>query len=156
NFEPNEARRLLQSFAGPLRAGDSILLGWDRVKEASLLVPAYRDAAGVTAKFIGNLLLRLRRELDAEVDPDAFVLDTRWQPERERIRISLRSRRDQQIRIGERSFEFPEGRELFVEHSHKYSETSMARLCREAKLELEHTWTDEDRLFSLSLLRVRS
>ena len=155
NFEPAEAERLLRSFAGPLRAGDLVLLGWDRVKDERILVPAYADASGTTQAFIRNLLHRLRRELDAVVNPDAFALDTRWQPERERIRISLRSVRDQAITLAGRRFDFPSGRELFVEHSHKYSETSMARLCRAAGLELAKTWTDDDRLFSLSLLKVR-
>ena len=49
-----------------LDPGDCLLLGVDLVKEQSVLQAAYDDAAGVTAAFNRNVLVRLNRELDAD------------------------------------------------------------------------------------------
>ena len=152
NFEPREATRLLRSFAAPLRAGDFVLLGWDRFKEGEVLLPAYDDPAGVTAEFIGNLLHRIKRDLGAELDPEGFELWTRWQPEQERIRISLRSRGEQRIEVDGHRFDFSPDEELFVEHSHKYRDETMQEIVGAAGLRLVQDWTDSRGWFSLSLL----
>ncbi len=152
NFEPAQAQRLLASFAAPLRPQDFVLLGWDRIKSPDVLVPAYADARGVTEAFIRNLLVRVRDELGANVDPEAFALDTRWQPEHERIRISLRPREAQTIQIGDRRFDFEAGEELFVEHSHKYSDARMRGIAEAAGLRELRTWHDPRGWFALSLL----
>jgi uncharacterized SAM-dependent methyltransferase len=39
------------------------------------LIPAYDDAAGVTAAFNKNILVRINRELGADIPVDAF---RRW------------------------------------------------------------------------------
>ena len=55
-----------------LDPGDSLLLGVDLVKDESTLLAAYDDAAGVTAAFNRNMLVRLNRELGADFDLDAI------------------------------------------------------------------------------------
>lgn len=156
NFERAEAQALLASFAAPLRPQDYVLVGWDRLKDAETLVPAYDDAQGVTAAFITNLLVRMQDELGAQLDPSAFALDTQWQAEEERIRISLRPRSAQSIQLGGREFFLEANEELFVEHSHKYSDTTMGQIAAGAGLENVRTWTDDKRWFALSLFRPKS
>jgi dimethylhistidine N-methyltransferase len=154
NFEPAEAKRLLASFRTPLAPDDLVLMGWDCVKPESVLVPAYADSAGVTEAFIRNLLVRVRDELGAKVEPMHFELLTQWQPDRERIRISLRATRDTSIAFNEVRRDFTAGECIFVEHSHKYSDLSMSVLVRDAGLHLERSWTDPKGWFALSILRV--
>ena len=48
------------------------LIGLDLRKSPDILIPAYDDAAGVTAAFNLNLLKRINRELDADFDLGAF------------------------------------------------------------------------------------
>ena len=72
NFEPEEAERLLASVRATLDPGDCLLLGVDLVKQESVLLAAYDDAAGVTAAFNRNLLVRLNRELDADFNLGGF------------------------------------------------------------------------------------
>ena len=59
-----------------------LLLGTDLVKDPAVLVPAYDDAAGVTAEFNRNVLRVLNRELDADFDSDAFEHVAMWDAER--------------------------------------------------------------------------
>src|SRR3954471_20482449 len=63
NFEPEEARQLLQRMRGHMQPGDYLLLGTDLAKDTSVLPPAYNDAQGVTARFNKNVLARINREL---------------------------------------------------------------------------------------------
>ena len=117
-------------------------------------MPAYDDASGVTAAFITNLLRRMQRELGAILDLEGFELWTRWQPEHERVRIGLRSLREQTIEVCGRVFAFVPDEELFVEHSHKYRDETMERIVSDAGATVERTWTDPRGWFALSLLRV--
>ena len=67
------ARRVpARSLRAGLSPGDHFLLGADLVKSADLLVPAYDDAAGVTAAFNLNVLDVLNHRLAADFDRAAF------------------------------------------------------------------------------------
>ncbi|MBI1193139.1 MAG: L-histidine N(alpha)-methyltransferase, partial [Bacteroidetes bacterium] len=56
NLVDVEARRFLSQLSELLHTGDSVLLGLDLVKPASVVLPAYSDAAGITRAFNLNLL----------------------------------------------------------------------------------------------------
>ena len=72
NFELMQAGAVLHSVRNSLREGDALLLGTDLVKSESVLVPAYDDAQGVTARFNKNMLARINRELGGDFDLNAF------------------------------------------------------------------------------------
>jgi len=76
NFEPDEAVRILRRIRRTLRPGDALLLGADYAKSTKILLPAYDDSQGVTARFNKNILARLNRELDADFDVDLFRCGT--------------------------------------------------------------------------------
>jgi hypothetical protein len=67
-----EAVNLLRAMATTLGIGSMLLVGIDRIKDPSILLPAYDDAQGVTATFNLNLLHRINRERIASVPVDAF------------------------------------------------------------------------------------
>src|SRR3546814_10079415 len=48
NLDPADAVDLLRSFRRSLGQDAMLLIGMDRIKDVSILVPAYDDAAGVT------------------------------------------------------------------------------------------------------------
>ena len=98
NFEPLEARTLLKRVRAALALGDSILLGVDLKKDERILLPAYDDAAGVTAEFNRNILRRINRELGANFDVEAFAHRAAWNPTASRMEIHLVSLREQAIR----------------------------------------------------------
>ena len=63
NFEPHEAAAFLRNAANILGPGATLIIGVDLIKPVEVLNAAYNDAAGVTAKFNLNLLVRINREL---------------------------------------------------------------------------------------------
>jgi uncharacterized SAM-dependent methyltransferase len=63
NFEPHEAAAFLRNAGRILGAGATLIVGADLVKPVEVLNAAYNDAAGVTARFNLNLLVRINRAL---------------------------------------------------------------------------------------------
>lgn len=146
-------------FLGGLRAalGDDgfLLLGADLVKDPGRLVRAYDDAAGITAEFDKNVLRVLNRELDADFDPSAFEHVACWNAAEEWIEMRLRSRRDQDVRIGglDLDVSFAAGEEMRTEISAKFRRDRLESELGAAGLALTEFWTDPAGDFSLSLAR---
>lgn len=153
NFEPGEAARLLDVFGRILGAGATLVLGVDLVKDRSVLEAAYDDAAGVTAAFNLNLLHRINRELDGEIDPDTFVHRAFFNEAASRIEMHLVSRRAQSVRVAGRGFAFAEGESIHTENSYKYTLDSFRALAARAGWASVEAWTDRDGLFSVHALR---
>lgn len=153
NFTPAEARRFLLNLHGLLPLGGGLLIGVDLIKERQVLEAAYNDAAGVTAAFNLNLLLRIRRELDSDIEPARFVHRAFYNDALNRIEMHLQSTCAQQVRIGERHFRFAAGETLHTENSCKYSVGSFRELARSAGFTPVALWTDAQQLFSVHYLR---
>ena len=155
NLDPAERAAFFGGVRSALDPGDVLLLGTDLVKPAEILVPAYDDAAGVTAAFNLNVLHVLNRELDGDLPVEAFEHRAVWNPVAERIEMRLRARpRDPGPagRIG-LAVHFDAGEELLTEISSKFRREGITAELAAAGLELTHWWTDPARLFALSLSR---
>ncbi len=142
NLLPQERIRLLAVLADQMSAGDFLLLGADLVKDPDRLVAAYADSAGITAAFNRNMLHVLRRELGAEVDPEAFDHLAVWDPDQEWIEMRLRSARDQVVRVLDLGVPFPTGAELRTEISAKFRPKRIAQELRAAGLHATRRWAD--------------
>ena len=78
NFEPHQAARLLRRVRAGLKPATACCSAWISQRTKSRLLAAYDDAAGVTAAFNRNILVRLNRELDADFDLEAFAHRAVW------------------------------------------------------------------------------
>lgn len=153
NFEPLEAQRFLADLRVMVGVDGMLLIGVDTKKPAAVLDSAYNDAAGVTAAFNLNLLHRIRRELDADVDPGAFVHRAFYDPEAGRIEMHLVSREEQVVRVNGRSFAFEAGESLLTECSYKYAPSEFLDLASGAGfIPLRH-WLAPGGMFGVYLLR---
>jgi len=160
NFEPAEAAALLTRFAAMLRGSSNssgkrqrgLLVGVDLVKPPALLHAAYNDAAGVTAQFNLNLLVRANRELGTDFDVDAFDHYAFYQPEQQRIEMHLLSRRAQSVQLQGRQYAFEAGENLHTERSYKYTVAQFQALARRAGFDPAQVWCDVDQRFSLHWL----
>ena len=156
NFEPEEAARLLRSVREALTVGDSMLLGVDLVKDKSTLIAAYDDAAGVTADFNLNLLIRLNRELGAGFDCDAFAHRAVWNASQSRMEMHLVSRKRQTVNIPsvDLRVDFALGETIHTENSYKYRRGQAEALLSEAGFTPVATWMDNQEQFAVCLARV--
>lgn len=152
NLDPPAARRFLAGARAALGPGARLLVGVDLAKDPSLLLPAYDDAAGVTAAFNRNLLVRLNREAGADFDPAGFDHRALWNAAEGRIEMHLVSRRAQRVRVAGTAIDFAAGETIHTENSYKHSLPGFAALARAGGWTPARVWTDPGQLFSVHLL----
>ncbi|MET7683161.1 L-histidine N(alpha)-methyltransferase [Streptomyces sp. NPDC005423] len=153
NLLPAERAAFLSGVRALLSPGDALLLGTDLVKDETVLVRAYDDAAGVTAAFNKNVLTVVNRELGADFDPGAFDHVALWDAGAEWIEMRLRSRTEQTVKVRALGLavDFAPGEELRTEISAKFRREGVRSELAAAGLELAHWWTDREERFALSL-----
>lgn len=156
NFDPQPAIAMLKDIRRELGAGDELLLGTDLVKDASILVPAYDDAQGITAEFNKNLLHRLNRELGANFDVHSFHHIAQWNPAVSRMEMSLETDRAQLINVSllRLRVRLAAGERIHTERSYKYTLPMVEKMLCASGFKLDHTWFDKKKWFALHLARV--
>ncbi len=146
-----EAVDLLRTMATTLGSGSMLLIGIDRVKDPSILLPAYNDAEGVTAAFNLNLLHRINRELRGSVPVDAFRHVAVWNDDEARIEMHLEATRDVEFEIADGYFPMTRGETIHTENSLKYGPRDARVLLRAGGWSPFAEWEDQRELFSLIL-----
>ena len=121
NFEPHEAAAFLRNAGRILGAGATLIVGADLIKPVEVLNAAYNDAAGVTAKFNLNLLVRINRELGGTFKLDTFEHHAFYNRERHRVEMHLASLKRQKVKVAGETIEFRAGETIHTENSYKYS-----------------------------------
>jgi len=152
NFEPHEACRFLRSAREILGPGAQMIIGADLEKDERVLYDAYNDAAGVTARFNLNVLVRINRELGGNFDLSAFTHRAIYNRERHRIEMHLISKKPQTVRMLGTSFSFRPGESIHTENSYKYSIERFAALARGSLWQVRESWTDTNAMFSVHAL----
>ena len=155
NLDPPDARNFLQRARWALGMQSRFLVGVDLRKDPTILLPAYDDAAGVTAAFNRNLLVRLNREAGADFELSSFVHRAVWNDAESRIEMHLVSQCGQSVKLGGHTIQFAQGETIHTENSYKYAPEHFAALAQDAGWHSAEMWTDEARLFSLHLLEPR-
>ena len=156
NFEPGDAQSLLENIAAQCGPGGGLVIGIDLIKDVDVLERAYDDRAGVTSEFNLNLLRRIRNELGAKIDLDAYEHHSFYNQALARIEIYIRSRKDQTIEVGGRQFALNSGERIHTEYSHKYTIEGFASLADSAGFELRKSWLDDQGYFAVLYLVVGS
>lgn len=152
NFDHDQAAGFLGRMRSIVGSDGVVLVGVDLIKPVARLLAAYDDAEGVTAQFNRNVLHRLRRELGAHIDVDAFDHEARFNEDYKRIEMHLVARYRTRIDIGEHRFDLEPGESIHTENSHKYSQKNFRALAARAGLESVACWKDPEGLFSMHWL----
>jgi dimethylhistidine N-methyltransferase len=153
NLDPDAAAHFLRSAHASLGTASWFLLGADLRKDPSILLPAYNDAAGVTAAFNLNMLQRLNREAGANFDPRAFRHEAIWNDAESRIEMHLLSREDQVITVAGHRVQFRQDETIHTENSYKHRPETLIGLARDSGWISERIWTDPAGLFGIFLFR---
>ncbi|WP_298090224.1 L-histidine N(alpha)-methyltransferase [uncultured Sphingomonas sp.] len=156
NMTPLMATDLLRAMRASLGEGAMLLIGMDRIKPADVLVPAYDDAAGVTAAFNLNLLERINRELGGDVPVAAFRHKAVWNDDRARIEMHLEATADVDFSVDGRLFAMAAGETIHTENSHKYGARDARILLRAGGWTPVAEWTDPDGLFGVYLAEAQA
>lgn len=153
NLLPSERVGFLTALHAVLEPGELLLLGAGLVTDPAVLVPAYDDAAGVTAEFNRNVLQVLNRELGADFDVAAFDHVAVWNAEREWIEMRLRACRAMTVRLPavDMTVQFADGEEMMTEVSGKFRREGLVAELSERGFVDRGWWTDPDDRFALVL-----
>lgn len=154
NMEPCSAVDLLRAMRELLGRDAMLLIGMDRIKNRDRLIPAYDDAAGVTAAFNMNLIERINRELDGDMPLDGFTHRAIWNDAKARIEMHLEASRSLQFHVAGQPFQMDAGETIHTESSHKYGERDQRLLLRAGGWEPVEEWTDDEGLFGLVLAKA--
>jgi L-histidine Nalpha-methyltransferase len=153
NLVPDERAEFLASVAEVLEPGEQMLVGGGLVIDPAVLVPAYDDAAGVTAEFNRNVLHVLNKRLGADFEPERFRHVAIWNEEQEWIEMRLEATAAMTVRIQDLDLtvSFAEGEQMRTEISAKFRLDGIAKELSTAGFEVEQSWTDADERFALVL-----
>ncbi|MEJ7635371.1 L-histidine N(alpha)-methyltransferase [Aeromicrobium sp.] len=156
NFFPKERATFLGDLHNTLEPGEWFLLGVDLVKDPAALVPAYDDAAGVTAEFNRNVLAVLNRELSGDFDLPNYRHVAVWDAENEWIEMRLRATAAATVTLADLDLqiELAAGEEIRTEISSKFRREGIERELTAAGFSPDSWWTDPEGRFALSLARA--
>jgi dimethylhistidine N-methyltransferase len=152
NFEPHEACAFLRSAREILGEGARMVIGVDLEKDERVLYDAYNDAAGITARFNLNVMVRINRELGGNFDTNAFLHRAIYNRDRHRIEMHLISKKAQTVRVLGRGFSFRAGESIHTESSYKYSLDRFKALAQGSGWTPRESWTDPAGMFSVHAL----
>ena len=155
NMVARTATDLLRSMRETLGVGALLLIGMDLIKDENVLVAAYDDAAGITARFNLNLLHRINRELDGDIPVNAFAHEARWNDTYARIEMHLVAQRDMTFSVSGQRFTMSGGDTIHTENSHKFTRRTANVLLAAGGWEPRARWTDSEERFSLLLAEAR-
>ena len=153
NFHPHEARDFLAAVAELVGPRGALLIGVDLRKPVETLLPAYDDAAGVTAAFNRNVLNHVNQQTGSDFDPEDFRHEARWNGRHGRVEMHLVATRDLEVRVDGHAFAFTEGRGIWTESSYKHTLAGFAALA-EGLFDVTEVWTDDHGWFSVQCLEA--
>ena len=152
NFDRLAATEFLRRIAGTVGRDGGLLIGVDLQKDPCILEAAYNDSQGVTAAFNRNLLVRINRCLDGDLDLDNFEHRAIYNAAQGRVEMYLVSREAGRSRVAGERIRFEKGEAVCTEHSNKYTLEGFSEMAREAGLEVERVWLDDAAMFSVQYL----
>lgn len=153
NFSRDQALVFFRHLREVMSLGDLLFIGFDLQKDPHVIVPAYDDAAGVTAAFNLNLLKRINRELGGDFDVSKFTHYANYRPVEGSARSFLISREEQTVTIRAlgRSFKFDQWEAVFMEISQKYSLRMISELASESGFTIKQNFFDSRSYYCDSL-----
>jgi dimethylhistidine N-methyltransferase len=157
NFRISESQNFLESLGNILQQDDLILIGFDLLKDPSIMQKAYSDDSGLTKEFNLNLLRRMNKELGSDFNVSRFHHHAYYNPWKHRMESYLISRIRQIVSFArwQKTLRLEEFEFIHTEISQKYTFTDIYRLADTARSSIACMWTDEDIWFCDALLRVR-
>jgi len=153
NFNQYDAPSFLKELNKRMNTEDQLIIGFDLKKDPHIILRAYNDDSGITARFNLNLLHRINKELDGEFALENFYHYPIYNPLTGETRSFLISKMAQNVRIGylNEVFEFKMGEPISMEISQKYDQKMIRDLAQEAGFTVEENFFDNKKFFVDSL-----
>jgi L-histidine N-alpha-methyltransferase len=144
NLLHDQAIEFLSQIKEYMHPNDLLFIGFDQKKNPQILLDAYNDATGITARFNKNLLVRINRELDADFDVDSFMHWEVYDPESGTAKSYLVAQSPQKVRIEKLNLDvtFNAWETVHTEISQKYDDKTVHWLAEKSGLKVLETFSD--------------
>jgi L-histidine Nalpha-methyltransferase len=153
NFDLFHAEQFIRFISSKMNYGDSLLVGFDMVKDINVLNAAYNDKEGVTSAFNLNLLKRINNELNGNFNLENFEHIAFFNAQQSRIEMHLVAKQNQEVRIDLLNLDvcFKAGERIHTENSYKFTPEMINEIAAYSDLHYSKFWTDEKGYFRLCL-----
>lgn len=156
NFSKSQAKAFLRTLWNSLNNNDIVVTGFDFKKDIDLMLDAYNDSQGVTAKFNLNLLRRINRELGGNFDLNRFRFFATYNVFSGAMESYLVSLEAQEVFVKDigQTFSFKAWEPIHTEYSYKFLESDIIGLAKSTGYAIEKQLYDSKRYFVDSVWRV--
>jgi L-histidine N-alpha-methyltransferase len=153
NYKQQDALALLEKFNAQMKKGDMLLLGMDLQKNPRIIQKAYDDPHGITKAFNMNLLTRINRELEADINLDQFDFYCDYNPQSGEVNSYLVSLKKQHFHstVLNTTFLFEKDELVWTELSKKYTPEEIQALAKLSGFTVKHNFMDCRHYFTDSL-----
>ncbi len=157
NFTKQEAINFLSSIRQKMDKNDMLLLGLDMKKDPLIILNAYNDNSGITAKFNLNILRRINRELNANFITDRFYHYENYDPLSGETKSFIISKCDQVVKIKElgKSYVFTSGEAIFTELSQKYDMELISEISAKSGFDIKCNLFDPRKYFLNTIWQIK-
>ncbi|WP_327148488.1 L-histidine N(alpha)-methyltransferase [Nocardia sp. NBC_01329] len=153
NLAPFDRTAFLGELHRVLTPGEQVLVGVGLVTDPAVMIPAYDDAAGVTAEFNRNVLHVLNDRLGADFDPLGFEHFAVWDPDLEWVEMRLAATKPMRVTVPDLDLvaDFAAGEQIRTEISAKFRLPALRNELAAAGFRTRRAWADPDHRFALVL-----
>ncbi|SKB75389.1 dimethylhistidine N-methyltransferase [Salegentibacter holothuriorum] len=158
NLLHENAIEFLRNIQHAMHQDDKLFMGFDQKKDPQNILDAYNDKTGITEAFNKNLLARINKELDADFNLDNFKHWEAYDPESGTAKSYLVSKAHQKVTIKKLELEvnFDAWESIHTEISQKYDDAVVEWLAKEAGLEIETSFQDQENWYKNYIFRKKN
>jgi dimethylhistidine N-methyltransferase len=155
NLTDDLSAKFLYELGSNLNRNDRLLLGVDLIKSVDIVLPAYNDKQGITAKFNLNLLTRINKELGANFNVCNFKHQPEYTIEEGIAKSFIVSTEKQEVEIKsmKRKFNFEKGERIHTEISRKYNDEIINKITNDTDFSIENKILDSKKYFADYILK---
>jgi L-histidine N-alpha-methyltransferase len=150
NMNDEMASKFIYNLGANLQTGDKLLLGVDLIKAQEIVLPAYDDKEGVTAKFNLNLLNRINQELGGNFNLNQFKHQPEYTEKKGVAKSFIISTTNRKVEIEAtgNSYTFSEGEKIHTEISRKYNDQLIEKIIANTDFSLQTKILDSKEYFA--------
>lgn len=155
NLTDDLSAKFLYQLGSNLNQNDRLLLGVDLIKPVDIVLPAYNDKQGITAKFNLNLLTRINKELGANFNVKNFRHQPEYTIEEGIAKSFIVSNEKQEVEIKSMNkvFKFEKEERIYTEISRKYNDAIINKIIRDTDFGIENKILDSKEYFADYILK---
>jgi dimethylhistidine N-methyltransferase len=154
NFTAQQTHQFFEWMKQNMQPGDALLVAFDLKKNPEIILAAYNDAAGITARFNLNLLARINRELGANFSINQFMHWPNYNPASGQAESYIISLKKQTVHFaGGQEIVFEANEPIHTEISKKYSLAEIEEISTNNGFNCRH-FLDAKSYYTLSLFTI--